>query len=522
MSAREPAFGAAHPEKTLPAKLRASVSAPGQTLDALVKHLTPVAARLIGKTKSCTTGLHQDSRLIRPGDVFAARAGAVKNGLLYLDDAIRRGAVALLVERGAPVSDCPVPIIEVKDIRLAIALAAEAVYDFPSRSIRAIGITGTNGKTTTAWLLAHAIRGAGGRAARLGTLGYEFENDRIDSALTTPQADEIARYAARVRDRGGTHLVMEVSSHALLQRRVDAVTFAVAAFTNLTQDHLDYHGNMQAYRAAKLRLFTDLLPKTAVVSVDDVFGREIAAKCLAPVLTVSREREASVHPLEVCLDARGIRARIAVPSGNVSIESRLLGEHNLDNLLMALAIVFALGLDVTKAAAALERVTAVPGRLERCDMPVDDIVVLVDYAHTPDALSRVLRAVRGLADGEIVCVFGCGGDRDADKRQKMGDAVGLAADRAIVTNDNPRSERPEAIAEAIELGLRSHDIPYDVELDRACAIERAVSSAKSGDLVLIAGKGHEPHQIIGSELLRFDDRVEARRALARRRERLGR
>lgn len=494
----------------------------GQTLEALVKQLEPVTARLIGDRPVRIAGLQHDSRRIRAGDVFAARTGALKNGLQYLDDAIQRGAVALLVERGASVSNHSVPIIEVSDIRLAIALAAEAVYDFPSRSIGVIGITGTNGKTTTAWLAAQAIRGAGGRAARLGTLGYEFENDRNDSVLTTPEADEIARYAASVRDRGGTHLVMEVSSHALLQSRVDAVTFAVASFTNLTQDHLDYHGSMAAYRAAKLRLFTELLPKTAVVNVADAFGREIAAKCVAPVLEVGRTESAHVHPLEVSLDARGIRAEIALPSARVRVESRLLGEHNLDNLLMALAIVEASGLDVTKAAAALERVAAVPGRLERCDMPVDDIVVLVDYAHTPDALSRALQAVRGLADGELVCVFGCGGDRDPDKRPKMGDAVGRGADRAIVTNDNPRSERPEAIAEAIEPGLRPHDIPYDVELDRSSAIERAVSSAKSGDLVLIAGKGHEPHQIIGSELRRFDDRIEARRALARRRERLGR
>jgi UDP-N-acetylmuramoyl-L-alanyl-D-glutamate--2,6-diaminopimelate ligase len=227
-----------------------------------------------------------------------------------------------------------------------------------------------------------------------------------------------------------------------------------------------------------------------------------------------------VHPRHVEQDARGTRGEIVLPSGTVELTSRLVGEHNLDNLLMALAVVEGLGLDASRAAAALAHVSAVPGRLERCDVPRDDLIVLVDYAHTPDALRRALSAVRRLTSGQVICVFGCGGDRDPDKRSKMGDVVGSHADRAIVTNDNPRSEAPETIARAIELGLSKHPLPWEIELDRSVAIERAVRDAAPGDVVLIAGKGHEPYQIIGAERRRFDDRFEARRALALRRERL--
>jgi UDP-N-acetylmuramoyl-L-alanyl-D-glutamate--2,6-diaminopimelate ligase len=315
---------------------------------------------------------------------------------------------------------------------------------------------------------------------------------------------------------------MEASSHALVQTRVEALSFAVAAFTNLTQDHLDFHGSMDAYAAAKLRLFTELAPRASVVNVDDAFGETIAKRAAGRVLTVSQHPGADVHARSVSFGPRGISARVVLPSGEVELETRLVGAHNLDNLLLALAIVEALGLDPAPAARGFALAAQVPGRLERCDAPEDDVLVLVDYAHTPDALERALAAARPLTTGTLVCVFGCGGDRDAGKRPKMGDAVGRGADRAIVTNDNPRSEDPRAIADAIVAGLAPHAIPHEVELDRALAIERAIAGASPGDVVLIAGKGHEPYQIVGTERRAFDDRTEARGALARRRERLGR
>lgn len=499
---------------------RSGDAARGVSLAELSRELGALGARVLGDAGVRVRDVRQDSRRIGPGELFAARSGSRSSGAEHAEDAVRRGAAALMVGSGTPLPDVGVPVVEVDDVRLAIALAAEAIHSHPSRQIGVVAITGTNGKTTTSFLVQHAIDAGGGRAGRLGTLGFEFERDRRDSPLTTPEADEISRRAASVRDRGGTHLVIEASSHALSQCRVEALSIAVAAFTNLTQDHLDFHGSMDAYAAAKLRLFTELSPGVSVVNVDDAFGRTIAERARGRVISVGRD--ADVRPLDVAVDARGIRGSVRLPGGRVELETRLVGEHNLDNLLLALAIVDALGLDAERAARGMTHAPAVPGRLERCDVPADDVLVLVDYAHTPDALERALGAVRPLTAGSVICVFGCGGDRDREKRPKMGDAVGRGADRAIVTNDNPRSEDPRAIADAILPGLSPHGVPFQVELDRAAAIELAVAEAAPGDVVLIAGKGHEPYQIVGGERRRFDDRVEARRALCRRRERLGR
>jgi UDP-N-acetylmuramoyl-L-alanyl-D-glutamate--2,6-diaminopimelate ligase len=310
------------------------------------------------------------------------------------------------------------------------------------------------------------------------------------------------------------------------------VRFRVAAFTNLTQDHLDYHGSMEAYAAAKARLFVDLCPGAAAINVDDAFGRELV-KLVAPPGAPASARlarfttkigagpaEAEIAPLELRLGREGISLRARTPAGEVAIASPLSGAHNAANLLTALAVAFLLDLDVGEAAAALSANIPVPGRLERCDTPgVDDVVVLVDYAHTPDALARVLESVRAGAAGEgrIVCVFGCGGDRDPGKRPLMGEAVARGADVAVVTNDNPRSEDPRAIAEAILPGLAGGRARVVVELDRKKAIELAVVEALPGDVILIAGKGHEPYQIIGPVTHAFDDRDEARSALGLRR-----
>lgn len=493
----------------------------GITLGELERELESVGARLSGDADAVVGDVRHDSRQVRRGDLFVARRGGRASGLAFIEDALARGAAALLLERGVPES-FDVPVLEVDDVRLALALAAEAVHGHPTRALSVVGFTGTNGKTTTAWLVQHALAGAGARPARLGTLGYDFGADRSESLLTTPEADDISRLAARVLSRGGTHLVMEASSHALSQARVDAVHFTVAAFTNLTQDHLDYHESMESYAAAKLRLLTELSPDASVLNVDDETGARFAERARGRVIRVGRRPDADVCPIDVELDARGIHGRVRLPSGEVRIASRLVGEHNLDNLLLTLGVVEALGLSAERAAEALSLCPSVPGRLERCDVPVDDVLALVDYAHTPDALARALAAVRGLGTGRVLCVFGCGGDRDPDKRPLMGDAVGGGADYAIISNDNPRSEEPEAIAKAIEPGLAAHDIPHETILDRAQAIERAVSLAEPGDVVLVAGKGHEPYQILGDVRRRFDDRVELRRALALRRERLGR
>jgi UDP-N-acetylmuramoyl-L-alanyl-D-glutamate--2,6-diaminopimelate ligase len=492
---------------------------PGVSLAELLLELAPFGASVHGGDFARITGVTQDSRRVMPGDLFVARGGTRVSGADFAVDAVARGASAVLAEPGTLPSSLGVPLVEVGDARRALGKAAELVYGHPSRKLAVVGITGTNGKTTTSLLVEHALRVLGGRPARLGTLGFSFDGREEEGTLTTPEADEVSRHLADVAQRGATHFVMEVSSHALSLARVDALHFQVAAFTNLSQDHLDFYPSMAAYGAAKERLFSELAPEVSVIAVDGDFGRELASRTRGRVLTTGRSAMAALRPVSFTLDGRGVRAEVVTPGGSVSLESRLIGEHNLENLLLALGVLFALGFDIAKAARALASAPAVPGRLERCDEDTDDIRVLVDYAHTPDALVRVLAAVERITPGEVTCVFGCGGDRDPDKRPKMGAAVGRAAARAILTSDNPRSEDPAAIARAVEVGLQSGTAHYEVELDRAVAIERAVLEARPGDSVLLAGKGHEPYQIIGSERRPFDDRVEARRALAERRAR---
>jgi UDP-N-acetylmuramoyl-L-alanyl-D-glutamate--2,6-diaminopimelate ligase len=314
---------------------------------------------------------------------------------------------------------------------------------------------------------------------------------------------------------------MEVSSIALSLERVRALHFKVAAFSNLTQDHLDFHASFAEYGETKARLFTDLAPEVSVLNVDDSFANKLGQRAHGQVVRVSKRTGADLYPKQVAVDARGIRGTIHTPAGEISLESRLVGEHNLENLLLALGILHGLGVDLQRAARALGDAPQVPGRFERCDEPGDDILVLVDYAHTPDALERVLVAARSMTQARVLCVFGCGGDRDPQKRPRMGAAVGRLADYAFLTNDNPRSEEPSAIAKAVEVGLREMDAKYEIELDRARAIELAVSRAEPGDVVLVAGKGHEPYQLIGGRTLPFDDRVEARLALSMRRQRGG-
>ena len=483
----------------------------------LAAELARVGAELNGSGATLVSDVRQDSRSVQPGDVFAARVGATVDGTRFIPEAVERGASALLVEQGTSLPPVRLPVLSVRDLRLGIALAAEAVHGHPSRGVDVVGITGTNGKTTIAWLAEHALMRAGYKTGRLGTLGYSCGRERVDSPLTTPEADVVSRSIASAQRAGASHFVLEASSHALSQARVDALSFAVAVFTNLTQDHLDYHHDMGAYAAAKRRLFVDLRPRMSVINVDDRFGADLARQAEGKVLRVSRRPGADVYPRAVEGGADGIAATVVSSHGVLELRSRLVGEHNLDNLLAVVGIACALDLNLPKVIAGLEQVPSVPGRLERCDGPEDDVVVLVDYAHTPDALERALAAVRGLANRDLVCVFGCGGDRDPDKRPKMGSAVGQAATRAIISNDNPRTEDPAKIASMIEPAVRACGIPYDVVLDRAQAIEMAILDARAGDIVLIAGKGHEDYQIVGTEKRPFDDRVEARRALARRR-----
>jgi UDP-N-acetylmuramoyl-L-alanyl-D-glutamate--2,6-diaminopimelate ligase len=494
-------------------------------LGALVREIPDAALADPAAAAVRVTGVHHDSRRVEPGDLFVARSGGRARGESFVADAVARGARAVLLERGSDASTHGAPRVEAADVPRALALASAAVYGHPTFALEVVGITGTNGKTTTAHLVQAVIDAAHLRAGIVGTLGYRFEGLSLPPTHTSPEADDLARIAADMRRRGASHLVMEVSSIALAAKRCDAVHFRVAAFTNLTQDHLDYHRTMEAYAAAKDRLFFDLAPGSAAVNVDDPHGAGLGRRLagVAPLVRFSAlvgagPEVADVAPLALAHTRAGIALTARTPAGPVTIRSPLLGAHNASNLLAALAIAHLLDLDLADAARALSTSIGVPGRLERCDIPgEDDVIALVDYAHTPDALERMLASVRDLGEGRIRCVFGCGGDRDPDKRPLMGGAVGRLADVAFVTNDNPRGEDPGAIAAAVLPGLAGGRAETIVELDRRRAIERAVIDAAPGDVILVAGKGHEPYQIIGAMTLPFDDRDELRRALAFRR-----
>ena len=533
--------------------------AEGMSLADLAREIPGSSAVIEGDGSVLVTGVHHDSRKVQSGDLFVVRHGEKYDGNAFVADAIARGAVAVLAERydarARAVQNPPersVPILRVENVATGLAYTSAAVYGHPAFSLDVIGLTGTNGKTTTSHLVRAAIDGALGlpKCGIVGTIGHSYAGKTIAAAHTTPEADELARVLAVMRKRGATHVAMEVSSIALVLGRVKAVRFRVAAFTNLTQDHLDFHGSMEAYGAAKMQLFTSCEPGLAVVNVDQPFGAKLAAAAKCKVLRVrtslgTSADDADIAPLSVDASATGMRITARVPGrGHVEIKTRLVGLHNLENLLVAIGVASALDLDVDRAAKALEFEIGAPGRLERCDGPGDDLVVLVDYAHTPDALARVLDAVREVsrpldeAGGSrviaprVVCVFGCGGDRDATKRTPMGEAVGARVDVAIITSDNPRTEAPEAIAEPVEEGVRAAGLArlapqevasarrgYVVELDRQRAIALAVDAARAGDVVLVAGKGHEDYQIVGTTKRPFDDRVEARRALEARRAR---
>jgi UDP-N-acetylmuramoyl-L-alanyl-D-glutamate--2,6-diaminopimelate ligase len=493
----------------------------GLRLDELAREL-PGMAEIAGDSGVRVGGVRHDSRAVRAGDLFVARKGERVDGARFVEDAVSRGASAVMSARGAvDAARITVPILYVDDPTRALAYAASAVYGHPSFSLEVVGITGTNGKTTASHLVRAAVDGALGTPSCgvLGTVGHFFGDWRVEAEHTTPEADDLARAMAEMQSRGATHAVMEVSSHALELGRVRAVRFRVAALTNLTQDHLDFHQSMAEYAAAKARLFTELGPGSAVLNVDDAFGRELAGRTRAPTIRVSARpgTDAEVVVREASVDAGGIQATVRTPHGDVRIDSRLVGAHNLENLLVALGVACALELDPWRAAGALSRESGAPGRLERCDTAADDITVLVDYAHTPDALARVLDAVRAVGARRLVCVFGCGGDRDPSKRGPMGEAVARRADVVVVTSDNPRTEDPRAIADALIAGVRGAGGDPIVELDRRKAIDLAVRSASAGDVIVLAGKGHEDYQIVGTAKHPFDDRVEAKRALAERR-----
>ena len=461
------------------------------------------------------SGLCSDSRAVVKGDLFIAGIGTRDDGLAHVEEALAKGAVAVLAAR-RPVGINGTACITVGDVPLAKALVANAFFGHPSRRLDTIGVTGTNGKTTTTFMLRSILTMDGRGTGLVGTLGAWIGGRHEPLRHTTPDAIELQRLLARMVDENLSAAVMEVSSHALMQRRAHGIAFDAAIFTNLTPDHLDYHGTMEAYAAAKGRLFEELSESAvAVLNADDPASRLYRLSTPARVLTFGLSTQADVTARISRLDGDGTRLLLVAPELGppIDIHLRLIGRHNVMNALGAATAALALGLPASAVATGLESLPAVPGRLE----PVccgQDFRVLVDYAHTPDALEKVLDLLRPLTQGALRVVFGCGGDRDRTKRPVMGRAVAARADALYVTSDNPRSEDPEAILDEVLAGIPLERRGATVrEVDRREAIRRACAESRPGDVLLIAGKGHETTQTIGARVLPFDDRGVAREVL---------
>ncbi|MCS7079523.1 MAG: UDP-N-acetylmuramoyl-L-alanyl-D-glutamate--2,6-diaminopimelate ligase [Chloracidobacterium sp.] len=455
-----------------------------------------------------------------PDGIFAALTGARADGHDFIPEALARGARAILSERPAP-AGFPAAWLQVADARRALGQIAALLWGHPSRRLQLVGVTGTNGKTTTTYLLYEIFRAAYGHAALLGTIEQRIDDDTRPSRLTTPEAPEVQAFLRRAYEAGCRHAAMEVSSIGLDRWRVADVRFAAAVFTNLTQDHLDYHGTMERYFDAKLRLFDGRngeVPAIAVLNADDPRTQDIitAIDGRARLVTYAvRDPQADIRLEQLDIQTRGMALRVRTPQGALDFTTKLVGAPHAYNILAATATALALDIPVEAVVTGVAK-TVVPGRFEVVEGSDDEVLVAVDYAHTPDALANVTATARELArirNGRVITLFGCGGDRDRTKRPLMAEAAARGSDVVILTSDNPRHEPPEQILDDAEVGLRAVGTPYYRLLDRREAIAFAIRTAQPGDVVVLAGKGHETYQILGNLTVHFDDREEAQQAL---------
>jgi UDP-N-acetylmuramyl-tripeptide synthetase len=473
-----------------------------------------------------------DSRTVTPGSVFVAIEGYATDGHRFIPDAVKRGAVAVVCRQ--PVTADAV-VIRVADPRAALAHLACRFYGHPADHLTLVGVTGTSGKTTVTYLLERILEKAGHRPGVVGTINFRYTGRVFPNPVTTPESLELQGILRQMADSGVTHVVMEVSSHALDLHRVDGCRYDVAVFTNLSHDHLDHHGTMDRYWLSKQKLFSDYLkaadshnPVRAVVNTDHARGRELAGILGGMVLRTAAGGDGDIVPLGVVRDLAGMRGRIATPYGEIPFVSPLVGDFNLENILSAAGAALALGIPAAAIAAGIDATACVPGRLERI-VEGGDRFIFVDYSHKPDALENAIAALRSLAVGRLITVFGCGGDRDRSKRPVMGEIAARLSDLTVVTSDNPRSEDPLTIISQVEAGVRKictrrltvdglkagwQAKGYLVEADRRAAIAAAIGASRTNDAVLIAGKGHETYQILAGETIHFDDREVARQVLA--------
>jgi UDP-N-acetylmuramoyl-L-alanyl-D-glutamate--2,6-diaminopimelate ligase len=474
------------------------------------------------------TGIAYDSRQVKPGAIFVALRGVHADGARFAPQAIAQGAIAVVAESAAP-AGVSVPWVRVPNARAALSELAAGYFGNPSEELVLVGITGTNGKTTTSYLLSEIFESAGLKCGRIGTIGYLVGGREQNASRTTPEAPDLQQMLRGMVTQGCGACVMEVSSHALALRRVDDLRFAAGVFTNLTRDHLDFHGDMESYFGAKRRLF-EMLPDGAVgvINLDDRRGADFVAAARRPV-TYAIDAAADVRPGPLSFSLDGLTFDVRTPRGTVHVRSALVGRPNAYNILAACAAATALDLPFSAIEAGITGLAHVPGRFQVVSDPSDDVRVIVDYAHTDDALKNLLETARPVATGRVVTVFGAGGDRDRTKRPLMGAVAARLSDLVIVTSDNPRTEDPERIIDEVRRGIvmpadrigskGQKGTPSLAIVDRAEAIEKAIKDARPGDLILLAGKGHEKYQVIGDREIPFDDVEVARAALARRRSR---
>ncbi|WP_432472366.1 UDP-N-acetylmuramoyl-L-alanyl-D-glutamate--2,6-diaminopimelate ligase [Amphritea sp. HPY] len=460
-------------------------------------------------------GLSQDSRAVNPGHLFLARTGVSHKGIDFVQSAVAEGAVAAIVNRAELAAAEPIktaiPVIAVADVNRLIGPVAAQFYGNPSTDMKMVGVTGTNGKTSCAHYIAQMLEYAGETCGLIGTVGNGLLGKMTDASHTTPDAISLQKMLAELKQQGATAVVMEVSSHALDQHRVAGVEFDVAAFTNLSRDHLDYHGDMESYGAAKAQLFTCMGVPHRVINIDDDYGIRLAEIASGePVLTFGETAEADVSANNVRLSADGIKADLSTPWGTLGLDTGLIGRFNLSNLLLAISVCGELGLKLEQIESAVNLISAVPGRMQLVQRRLP--LVVVDYAHTPDALEKALQALTKHCQGNLWCVFGCGGDRDTGKRPEMARIAEHLSDRVVITSDNPRGEDPQSIIDMVLAGITEPDAVTAITL-REQAIAYAVAELKEQDILLIAGKGHETYQEIKGVRMPFDDVAVANKAL---------
>ncbi|HEX2833299.1 MAG TPA: UDP-N-acetylmuramoyl-L-alanyl-D-glutamate--2,6-diaminopimelate ligase [Thermoanaerobaculia bacterium] len=486
--------------------------------------LKGVSVRAIhGSTDVDITGVTPDSRLVKPGSLFVAIPGTVKDGSAFIPQALEKGAAAIVIAAAdrPPAGNRQAPIVEVEDARAALALLAANFYGRPATKLSLVGVTGTSGKTTTTRMIESIfdapVEGRSEAVGLIGTIEYRAGDERLVADRTTPDAVVLQEWFAKMVDAGVKHAVMEVSSHALALHRTHGLHFAAAVFTNLTREHFDFHGSFEKYFEAKRMLFDqiDRTRRTSVVNVDDEYGRRLVNELGANALTFGRTGTADLRPSDdFVIDVEGLHGTILTPAGRIRIDSPLIGLPNLYNWLGAIGAALVVDIPIPQIEAGIRNLKSVRGRFER--VPHDGgPTVIVDYAHKPDALEKLLHAVRDLAkERRIWVLFGCGGDRDKGKRPQMGEIAGRLSDVVIVTSDNPRSEDPQTIIDEIAAGI--HGREFRTIADRRAAIEAAIAGADDRDVVVIAGKGHETYQVVGDQILHFDDLEEAEIALTKR------